>query len=118
MKSSIFFLIGCLSFFCKSAISQPVAPNQGNKADSLMNEGRVPEAIAEYKRLYVLNPEDTRIVYNYACALSVDNSVIKQFDSCFKYLNIAVELDTSVTALTDPTLIPAREDKNWDSFRE
>ncbi len=47
-----------------------------------------------------------RIVYNYACALSIDNSVIRQFDSCFKYLNIAVELDTSVTALTDPDFIP------------
>ena len=52
MKSSIFFLIVCLSFFCKTAISQPVAPNQRNKADSLMNEGNVPEAILEYKRLY------------------------------------------------------------------
>jgi tetratricopeptide (TPR) repeat protein len=116
MKSSIFFLIVCLSFFFKPAISQPVAPSQRNKADSLMNEGNVPEAIAEYKRLYILNPKDQQIVYNYACALSVDNSVIKLFDSCFKYLNIAVELDTSVTALTDPTLIPARENKKWDVF--
>jgi hypothetical protein len=116
MKSSFFFLIACLSFFYKSAISQPVAPNQRNKADSLMNEGNVPEAIIEYKKLYSLNPKDKRIVYNYACALSIDNSVIKLFDSCFKYLNIAVELDTSVTVLTDPTLIPAREDKKWDVF--
>jgi hypothetical protein len=117
MKSSIFFIIVWLSFFYKSAFSQPVAPNQRNKADSLMNEGNVPEAIVEYKRLYRLNPNDKRIIYNYACALSVDNSVVKQFDSCFKYLNLAVELDTSVTALTDPTLIPAREDKKWDVFQ-
>jgi len=53
-----------------------------------MNDGNVPEAIVEYKRLYILNPNYKRIVYNYACALSVDNSVIKQFESCFKYLNI------------------------------
>lgn len=111
MKTSI-TLIVFLSLFCKSVISQPVATNQRNKADSLMNEGNVPAAIAEYKRLYSLNPRDPQIVYKYACALSVDNSVIKLFDSCFKYLNIAVELDTSVTALLDPNLIPAREDEN------
>jgi hypothetical protein len=116
MKSLIFFLIVILSSIYRPAISQPNAPNQRNKADSLMNEGNVTEAIAEYKRLYILNPKDKRIVYNYACALSVDNSIIKQFDSCFKYLNIAVELDTSVAALTDPDLIPAREDKKWDVF--
>lgn len=116
MKYSISLLIVCLSIFCKPAISQPVAPNQGNKADSLMNEGNIPEAIEQYKRLYGLNPKDKSIVYNYACALSIDNSVIKQFDSCFKYLNIAIELDTSVTALTDPDLIPAREDLKWVAF--
>lgn len=101
MKPSVFFLIVCLSFICNYAISQPVAPNHRNKADSLMNEGNVPEAISEFKKLYKLNPKDKRVVYNYACALSIDNSVIKQFDSCFKYLNIAIELDTSITALTD-----------------
>jgi hypothetical protein len=118
MKSFIFFLVVCLSGFCNSAVSQPVAMNQRNLADSLMNEGNVQGAIAEYKRLYSLYPKDYSIVYNYACALSVDNSVIKLFDSCFKYLNIAIELDTSVTALTDPDLIPAREDKKWDVFEK
>lgn len=116
MKSSKLFLIICLSVFCKSAMSQPVAPVQKNRADSLMNEGNVVEAIAEYKRLYPLNPYDRKIIYNYACALSVDNSVIRQFDSCFKYLNIVVELDTTVAALIDPYFIPAREDKKWGLF--
>jgi hypothetical protein len=116
MKSSICFIVICLFIFCKSAISQPVDPNKGNKADSLMNEGNVLGAISEYKRLYSLNPKDQRVVYNYACALSVDNSVFRLFDSCFKYLNLAVELDTSVAALIDPDLIPAREDKNWSFF--
>lgn len=115
MKSLI-LLIACLTLFCRSAISQPVAPNQGNKADSLMSEGNVPEAIAEYKRLFSQNPRDPQIVYNYACALSIDNTVIKKFDSCFKYLNLAVELDTSVNSLMEPALVPAREDKNWSVF--
>ena len=118
MKPSIFFLAACLPSFFMPAISQPVAPTQGNKADSLMNEGNIPEAIAEYRRLYDLNPKDKSIVYNYACALSIDNSVIRQFDSCFKYLNIAVELDTTTTALTDPDLISAREDKKWNVFED
>jgi len=83
-----------------------------------MYEGIVPEAITEYRKLYNLNPKDKRIVYNYACALSIDNTVIMVFDSCFKYLNIAIELDTSVSALTDPCLIPAREDKEWDAFED
>jgi hypothetical protein len=116
MKSSIFFLIVCLSSLCRPSISQPVSSTQRNKADSLRNEGNIPEAIVQYERLYSLNPKDKSIVYNYACALSVDNSVIKKLDSCFRYLNIAIELDTSVIALTDPDLIPAREDKKWDEF--
>ena len=115
MKPSI-LLIACLTVFYRYAISQPVAPNQINKADSLLSEGNVPEAIAEYKRFYSQNPKDSRILYNYACALSIDNTVIKRFDSCFKYLNLAVELDTSVNALMEPDLIPAREDKNWSVF--
>ena len=115
MKSLI-LLIAYLILFCRSAISQPVPPHQGNKADSLMSEGKVPEAIAEYKRLFNQNPKDPHIVYNYACAMSIDNTVIKKFDSCFKYLNLAVELDTSVNTLIEPALIPAREDKNWVVF--
>lgn len=119
MKCSIFFLIILpiifFSFFCKSAISQPAAQN---KADSLIREGKVHEAISEFRKLYGLNPKDKRIVYNYACALSVDNSVIRDFDSCFKYLNLAVELDTSISALIDPDLIAAREDKRWDGFED
>ena len=115
MKSSILF-IACLTVFYRSAIAQPVAPNQGNKADSLMSEGNVTEAIAEYKRLFSKNPKDPNIAYSYACALSIDNTVIRNFDSCFKYLNLAVELDTSVNALLESDLIPAREDKNWIVF--
>jgi len=118
MKSSFILLIVCLSFFCKCAISQPAPPNHKNKADSLISEGNVPEAIAEYRKLYSLNPKDKRIAYNYACALSIDNSIIMVFDSCFKYLNIAIELDTSISALMDPDLIPAREDKKWADFED
>jgi len=81
-----------------------------------MNEGNVPGAIEEYRRLYNSDPTNPVIVYNYARALSIDNTVIRQFDSCFKYLNISIELDTSISALTDPYFIPAREDPRWTEF--
>lgn len=68
--------------------------------------------------MYSKNPKDAQIVYNYACALSVDNTVVKSFDSCFKYLNLAVELDTTVNALIESNLIQAREDKNWSVFED
>jgi hypothetical protein len=115
MKTLI-FLIQFLFLIYQPGISQTAASNNSNKADSLMNEGDVPAAIAEYKRLLGLSPMDKRVVYRYACALSIDNSVIREFDSCFKYLNLAIELDTSVTALMEPNMIPAREDKNWNVF--
>ncbi len=116
-KIILSFTFGFIS--CFLAVSQqPARPGKLNKADSLMAEGLVPEAITEYKLLYAANPEDPEIVYNYARALSVDNTVIRQFDSCFKYLNIAVSLDTSVSALTDPCFISAREDYRWNDFED
>jgi tetratricopeptide (TPR) repeat protein len=116
MKSKSLFLIFCFSVFYNSVFSQPPAPTFKNRGDSLMNEGNVQGAIAEYKKLYELNPKDPGIVYSLACAYSVDNSVIRQFDTCFKYLTLAVELDTSLTALLDPALIFAREDSKWGVF--
>jgi hypothetical protein len=115
---SFILLFAFITVFCSIAISQPPAPGHRNRADSLFSEGNVSEAITEYKKLYSQNPGDAQIVYNYACALSVDNTVIKRFDSCFKYLNLAVELDTSVNALMEPDLIPAREDKKWSVFED
>jgi hypothetical protein len=118
MKSAKLLLVLFLLETCLSLFSQPDAPNKINKADSLVNEGNILGAIEEYRQLHSLFPKDPKIVYNYARALSIDNSVIKQFDSCFKYLNIAVELDSSVAALTDSYFIPAREDKRWEVFED
>lgn len=115
MKPAKRVLSVLLMLICNYAVSQPV-PNHKNKADSLLNEGNVQEAVAEYKMLYTRSPKDPEIVYGYARALSIDNTVIKQFDSCFKYLNMAIELDTSLSSLTDPSFLPAREDKNWVAF--
>jgi hypothetical protein len=118
MKSLKLIALALLLITGNHVNSQHVAPGKQDKADSLMNEGDVPGAIREYKKLMILNPGDPKIVYNYARALSLDNSVIRQFDSCFFYLNRAVELDTSENALTDPGFIPAREDKSWYAFED
>ncbi len=116
MKSLHLIIIIFIEVLCATAFPQPPAPVYNNKADSLMDEGNVPGALEEYRKLYALNPQDPKIVYNYARALSVDNAVLRQFDSCFRYLNMAVELDTTLDALTDPGFIPAREDKGWEDF--
>lgn len=118
MKTLKLILIVLFFAICSNAFSQNAPSNRKNKADSLMDEDNVQAAITEYKKLYRLNPKDQKIVYGLAQALSVDNSVIKQFDSCMKYLNLAIEMDTSLTALTDPLLIAVREDKSWTVFED
>jgi len=92
----------------------PPPPGSGgiSKADSLVNEGDIQGAIAEYKKMYSLNPDDARTAYNYACVLSRGS----QIDSGFRYLNLAVRLNPSATPLTDPDLLNLREDKRWADF--
>lgn len=107
-----------ISALCNYVYSQPPLPLQNNKADSLMAEGNIPEAIAEYRTRLAVDPGNARFSYNLACAYSIDNSVIRQFDSCFKYLNIAIELDTVINALTDPDFLPARDDPRWKVFED
>lgn len=118
MKKMLIVFEGLLFLMIESINAQPPSGRFSNKADSLYNEGNIPGAIAEYRILVQSNPQNARFSYNLACAYSIDNSIIRQFDSCFKYLNIAVTLDTSFNALTDPDLLPAREDKRWKSFED
>lgn len=94
------------------AFSQMMMRPKMTPADSLRSEGDIKGAITEYKKLYQLNPNDQRNIYNLACALSIG----KQNDSCFKYLNLAIEMDTSVSALMDPDFVTIRKDKRWPSF--
>lgn len=111
----ILFLLG-LSALGESQLPPPPPPPSGsgiiNKADSLFNEGDIRGAIAEYKKMYLQNPGDSRTEYNYACVLSRGS----QADSAFRYLNLAVKSNPSVTPLTDPDLLALREDKRWSDF--
>jgi hypothetical protein len=112
MKSLKSILIVCISSISAVAISQPPPPGPRSTADSLIDEGNIVGAVAEYRKIYKSNPKDQRNVYNYSCALSVG----KQVDSCFKYLFIAAEMDTSIAALIEPDLLTARKDNRWQDF--
>lgn len=107
-----FSLIVCVMTNSVIAISQPGIQNSRSVADSLRDEGDIPGALAEYKKIYFQNPKDQRNVYNYACALSIN----KKIDSSFRYLNIAVEMDTSIVSLIDPDFLNLREDDQWQDF--
>ncbi|MBU1014741.1 MAG: hypothetical protein KKG99_17230 [Bacteroidetes bacterium] len=113
MKNKLIIVIGML-MISLSAISQPAMNNQRSIADSLMAEGEIPAAIVEYRRLYEKNPNDQQNLYNYTRALSLN----RQIDSCFKYLNMAVKLDTSIRPLTEPDFLTIRQDKQWQEFED
>lgn len=85
---------------------------QLSPADSLRQNGDITNAIEEFKKQYTNNPTDQNNIYNYACALSV----VRQFDSAFKYLIIAMEMDTMIEPLTDPDFIFIRENVKWEPF--
>ncbi len=98
--------------FENTVFSQMMMRPKMTPADSLRAEGDIKGAIAEHKKMYLKNPKDQRNIYNLACRLSIG----KQNDSCFKYLNMAVEMDTSVSALIDPDFVTIRNDKRWPAF--
>ena len=113
----ILFLFG-LSALAESQLPLPPPPPPPpgsakiSKVDSLVNEGDIQGAITEYKKMYSLNPDDSRTAYNYACVLSRGN----QADSAFRYLKLAVKSNPSAAPLTDPDLLTLREDKRWVDF--
>ena len=120
MKTTRTLLILCLIAISALVESQlpppPPPPPSGsgkiNKADSLVNEGDIKGAIAEYKKMYSFSPGDYRTAYNYACILSRGN----QPDSAFRYLNLAVKSNPSTAPLIEPDFITLREDKRWADF--
>ena len=52
--------------------------------------------------------------YNYSCALSEG----RMNDSCFKYFNITVKMDTSISALINPDFLTIRKENRWKSFQD
>ena len=106
----IIFILSLLIFTSLNITSQ--FKIQLSPADSLRQNGDITNAIEEFKKQYTNNPTDQNNIYNYACALSV----VRQFDSAFKYLIIAMEMDTMIEPLTDPDFIFIRENVKWEPF--
>ena len=110
-------LIACVILKAQELPPPPPPPpatssDQVSKADSLLQAGRLKSAIAEYKKMYNQNRTDRRIIYNYACALSLGG----QADSALVYLYKAVDIEPSVAILADPDLLTVRESKSWEGF--
>lgn len=112
MKTIKFLLILICSSIALLVTGQPAIPGQKSVADSLKDEGDIPGAIAAYRKSYLANPKDTENIYKYSCALSIN----RQIDSCFKYLYLAVKMDTTINSLIDPDLLTVREDKQWQNY--
>jgi hypothetical protein len=108
-------LIRIFFFILNSAVviySQTLPSANMSKSDSLRNEGEILKGIEECKSVFLRNPKDIRNLYNYSRFLSKN----KQIDSCFKYLKIAAEIDTSITPLIEPDFLTARESEQWNDF--
>jgi len=103
----VFFIILCNTVWSQNTTSS-------NIADSLRKDGKLKEAIEEFRKGFDSNSSDKRYVFDYACALAQD----RQMDSTFKYIYIAISLDTAVYTLVDPDFLTIREDKRWNDFEE
>lgn len=97
-----------------TAFSQPAPPGPQSPGERLRAEGDIPGAIAEYEKVYAQDPKDQKNIYALARALSIG----RKFDECFKFLNMAVELEPSLAPLIEPDLVTARQDPRWAAFEE
>jgi len=122
MKTVQETLIICLftiSLCAESQVPPPPPPpppaaasGHVSRADSLLQAGDIGPALDEYRNMYSQNKNDRLVIYNYACALSLAG----QPDSAIIYLKKAVEIKPSVSILTDPALLAARESPEWEEF--
>ncbi|MFA7361328.1 MAG: DUF6624 domain-containing protein [Candidatus Kapaibacterium sp.] len=112
MKTKVFALTVLFIVLINTVYSQNITSS--SLADSLQKEGNLKGAIEEFRRGFYSNSSDKRFVFDYACALAQD----RQKDSAFKYIYIAISLDTAVYTLTDPDFLTIREDKRWIDFEE
>jgi hypothetical protein len=101
------------SFMCVQS-QNDVSSLAISKPDSLRQAGNLTSCIVEYRNWHQIHPKDQQNVYNFASALAV----ARQNDSCFKYLNLAIELDTNLRALTDPDFIAVKSDDRWRLFED
>ncbi|MFA6150565.1 MAG: DUF6624 domain-containing protein [Chitinophagaceae bacterium] len=85
-----------------------------NKADSLYKEGQLMATIDEYNKMYNSDSTNYTIVYNLACAYAQG----RMPDKAYRFLNLAVNLNTTEAALCDPDFLPLKKDKRWEDFEK
>ena len=85
-----------------------------SKADQLLKNGKLKEAIPVYDSLYKADPTNRGNTYNYACAYAL----MGNRDSAFHYLNIATASDSMAQPLNDPDFYFLLEDDRWADFED
>jgi hypothetical protein len=84
------------------------------KADLAYRAGDFALAIVEFKKDLKAEPGNQTMLYNLACVYSI----VKERDSAFKYLNLALMKDSSAHVLTDPDFYNLSSDKRWVLIEE
>lgn len=102
-----------LSFLISTLSGQEANPLK-IQADSLLQAGDVAECIPLYRQVLDSEPENQSTSYNLACAYALS----WKRDSAFHFLNLALERDTSVRALTDPDLLGLTADERWAAIED
>ncbi len=111
-RSGLFVMV--LLTFLGAGLAQPPQPAAASPGERLRNDGDIPGAIAEFLKGYERDPKDQKNVYALARALSIG----RRLDECFKFLNMAVDMEPSLAPLIEPDLVTARQDKRWTAFEE
>lgn len=87
---------------------------QLSTGDKLRNDGNLTGAINAYTESYKEDAKNKTNTYNLACAYALTY----QIDSAYHYLNIALEKDHTLWALSDPDLISMFDDERWKTVIE
>lgn len=114
MKITLYSLALAMQLVVLNMSSQAPIFFRLSPADSLRESGDLKGAIEEFRRTYYAQPKNENNLYNFSCALALS----RMNDSCFKYLNMAIELDTTMLPLTDPDFIYVKSDRRWSEFED
>jgi hypothetical protein len=123
MKTAIAILIFSYTLFSATLESQtppppppPPPPVSGtgliSNGDNLLMDGKIMEALNEYRKTYSLKKTDCNYLHNLACAFSLAGET----DSSFKYLYLSMKIKPDLSPLTDPDLLQLRDTEKWNDF--
>lgn len=105
-----------LSFLTLLSIVAGHGQNSINAADSLKNEGLLMPALMKYAEAMVQNPS-AEVSYKIA-STSALLWTTQMKDTSFYFLNIALEKDSTLTALYNPEFLSLIADPRWKNIEE